>query len=179
MDGKTIMELALNQGADKAAALLTQDVVFDTMFRDICKSNGCGNYGKCYMCPPDVGDIEDLIWKAQTFGNAVMYQAIYAIEDSFDFEGMQAAGKAFNLCARRIQEKAIEMFKEPWLHLAAGGCRVCETCAKRGNLPCRSPGEALASLESYGVDVYHTSSRAGLKYTNGENTVTYFGMLLF
>jgi predicted metal-binding protein len=179
MDVNSIMELALNQGADHTAVLLRQDIVLDAMFRDICKSNGCGNYGKCYMCPPDVGGIEELIEKAQTFDNAVMYQAIYAIEDSFDFEGMQAAGKAFNLCARRIHEKAKEMFQEPWLHLAAGGCRTCETCAKRENLPCRSPGEALASLESYGVDVYRTSSRAGLKYTNGANTVTYFGMLLF
>jgi predicted metal-binding protein len=149
------------------------------MFRDICKSNGCGNYGKCYMCPPDVGEIDELIRRARAFSNAVMYQAVYAIEDSFDFEGMQEAGKEFNLCARRIQEKAKEMFRGPFLHLAAGGCRVCETCARRDNLPCRHPGEAMASLESYGVDVYRTSSLAGLTYANGENTVTYFGMLLF
>jgi predicted metal-binding protein len=179
MDASIVMELMQNLGAGKAAFLSGKDIVFDTMFRDICKSNGCGNYGKCYMCPPDVGEIDILIKKAQAFSNAVMYQAVYAIEDSFDFEGMQEAGKAFNLCARRIQEKAKEIFSEPFLHLAAGGCRVCETCAKRDDLPCRYPGEALASLESYGVDVYRTSKSAGLKYTNGENTVTYFGMLLF
>ncbi len=179
MDAGSIMELMQNWGADKAAFLLGKDIVFDTIFRDICEGNGCGNYGKCYMCPPDVGEIGELIEKAQSFDNAVMYQAVYAIEDSFDFEGMQAAGNAFNQCSRRINEKAKEMFEGPWLHLAAGGCRVCDTCAKRENLPCRSPGEALASLESYGVDVYRTSSRAGLKYTNGENTVTYFGMLLY
>jgi predicted metal-binding protein len=179
MDVNTIIKLALDHGAGKAAFLLGKDIVLDTMFRDICKSNGCGNYGKCYMCPPDVGEIGELIEKARTFSNAVMYQAVYAIEDSFDFEGMQEAGKAFNLCARRIQEKAKEIFQVPFLHLAAGGCRVCETCAKRDDLPCRYPNEALASLESYGVDVYRTSARAGLKYTNGANTVTYFGMLLF
>jgi predicted metal-binding protein len=179
MDASTIIELMLDQGAGKAAALWGKDIVFDTMFRDICKSNGCGNYGKCYMCPPDVGEIEDLIEKARAFENAVMYQTVYTIEDSFDFEGMQEAGKAFNQCAQRINEKAREMFNMPWLHLAAGGCRVCETCLKRDNLPCRSPGKALASLESYGVDVYRTSRYAGLKYVNGENTVTYFGMLLF
>jgi predicted metal-binding protein len=179
MDANAIMELALSQGAGKAATLSQKDIVFDTMFRDICKSNGCGNYGKCYMCPPDVGEIGELIEKARAFSNAVMYQAVYAIEDSFDFEGMQEAGKAFNLCARGIQEKTKETFHIPFLHLAAGGCRTCETCAKRDHLPCRSPGYALASLESYGVDVYRTSSCAGLKYTNGANTVTYFGMLLF
>ncbi len=179
MDVSTIMELMQNLGAGKAAFLLGKDIVFDTMFRDICKSNGCGNYGKCYMCPPDVGEIGELIEKAKAYENAVIYQAVYAIEDSFDFEGMQAAGNAFNQCSRRIHEEAKEMFQGSFLHLAAGGCRVCETCAKRDHLPCRSPGEALASLEAYGVDVYRTSKSAGLKYTNGENTVTYFGMLLF
>ena len=179
MDGNTVRELALSMGAGNAAVLPQTDIVFDTMFRDICQSNGCGNYGKCYMCPPDVGGIDELIQKARAFDHAVMYQAVYAIEDSFDFEGMQAAGESFNLCARRIAKKAGEIIMTPWLHLAAGGCRVCETCAKREDLPCRYPEEALASLESYGVDVYRTASRAGLRYTNGANTVTYFGMLLF
>ena len=179
MDGNDVMELVLAQGAGRAAVLSQKDILFDTMFRDICKSNGCGNYGKCHMCPPDGGEIGELIEKARAFSNAVMYQAVYAIEDSFDFEGMQEAGKAFNLCSRRIHAKAGELFPNPFLHLAAGGCRTCEACARRDNLPCRSPGNALASLESYGVDVYRTSSRAGLKYTNGANTVTYFGMLLF
>ena len=179
MDGNTIRELMLSLGADNAAILSRQDIVFDEMFRDICKSNGCGNYGKCYMCPPDVGGIKELIEKARAFDHAVMYQVIYTIEDSFDFEGMQTAGEAFNRCARRIQAAAGGMTNLPRLHLAAGGCRVCETCAKRENLPCRYPGFALASLESYGVDVYRTAAHAGLKYTNGINTVTYFGMLLF
>lgn len=179
MDGKTVANLAISQGAGKAAALTGQDIVFDKGFRDICQSNGCGNYGKCHMCPPDVGGIEELIRQARAFENAVMYQTVYTIEDSFDFEGMQAAGDAFNLCARRIQAKAGELLHVPWMHLAAGGCRTCEACAKREELPCRNPAEALASLEAYGIDVYKTSSSAGLKYANGANTVTYFGMLLF
>lgn len=60
-----------------------------------------------------------------------------------------------------------------------GGCRICDTCAKRDNLPCRYPDKALPSLESYGVDVYRTTEPTPLKYINGQNTVTFFGMVLF
>lgn len=147
-------------------------------FRDICKSNACGNYGQCYMCPPDVGDIGELIQKVRSFETGVLYQAVYALEDSFDFEGMQAAGAAFNAASREIHKQAEKLIGIPWLHLAAGGCRSCEVCAKREGLPCHKPEEALPSLEAYGVDVYHTAANAGLSYINGKDTVTYFGMLL-
>lgn len=174
-----LLKLAVDCGTDQAAPLHREQIVLSADFRDICKSNACGNYGQCYMCPPDVGDIHELMAELRAFHAAVLYQAVYALEDSFDFEGMQAAGAAFNAASRTIHHKAAKLMTLPWLHLAAGGCRSCEVCAKREGLPCRKPEEALASLEAYGVDVYHTAENAGLKYINGQNTVTYFGMLLF
>ena len=33
-------------------------------------------------------------------------------------------------------------------------------------------------MESYGIDVYRTSTSTTLKYINGQNTVTYFGIIL-
>jgi hypothetical protein len=41
------------------------------------------------------------------------------------------------------------------------------------------PQKALSSLEAYGVDVYQTTQNTGLKYVNGPDTVTFFGMILF
>ena len=52
-------------------------------------------------------------------------------------------------------------------------------CAQLEDAPCRHPEEALTSLEGYGIDVYRTSKATDLKYINGENTVTYFGIVLF
>jgi len=65
------------------------------------------------------------------------------------------------------------------LHLGAGGCGVCKTCAKRTNEPCRYPKLAMASLEAYGINVSRLAAAAEMKYTNGANTVTYFGAVLF
>ena len=65
------------------------------------------------------------------------------------------------------------------LHLGAGGCRICAVCAVRTNEPCRHPDKATPSLESYGVDVASMAEAAGMKYINGQKTVTYFGAVLF
>ncbi|MBN1777729.1 MAG: DUF2284 domain-containing protein [Clostridiales bacterium] len=170
--------LILSCGAEKAAVIPNDSIVLSADFREICKSNACGNYGQCHMCPPDVGGIGELIRRVRAFDTAVLYQSVYTLEDSFDFEGMQAAGRAFNRMSRLIHGKAQKTLTRPFLHLAAGGCGYCETCAKKENLPCREPEQALPSLEAYGVDVYRTSLNAGLKYINGTDTVTYFGMLL-
>ena len=176
---EALIKLVLSCGAGNAAATEQSQVILSTDFRDICKGNACGNYGQCYMCPPDIGEIEDLFAQLRSFSSAVMYQTVFPLEDSFDFEGMQAAGEAFNRTSRDIQAQAALLFRQPWLHLAAGGCRVCDVCAKKDGLPCREPDQALSSLEAYGIDVYRTSVNAGLKYINGPDTVTYFGMLFF
>ena len=34
-------------------------------------------------------------------------------------------------------------------------------------------------MEGYGIDVYQTSKPTELKYINGQNTVTFFGIVLF
>ena len=37
----------------------------------------------------------------------------------------------------------------------------------------------MASLEAYGVNVSELASASGMKYINGQNTVTYFGAVFF
>lgn len=72
-----VVDLALSCGASNAAGIPAERIVLDAVFRDICQSNACGNYGKCYMCPPDVGDIHSMMEKVQTFHSAVLYQTIH------------------------------------------------------------------------------------------------------
>ncbi|MEG0766880.1 MAG: DUF2284 domain-containing protein [Clostridia bacterium] len=171
--------LALACGAHHAAALPPEKRVLDAMFRDLCANNACGRYGKCYMCPPDVGDIHALMREIQRYDHAVLFQTIQPLEDSFDFEGMQAASALHHRISRDVRQAASTRCTQGMLCLSSGGCGACEKCAKEENLPCRFPQEAMSSLEGYGVDVYHTAQNAGLSYINGVNTVTYFGMLLF
>ena len=172
---KLIQQAIEAAGAHRAAIVSQADIVYDPVFRDICASNACGMYGRCHMCPPDVGPIDELIAQAKEYPYGVLYQNVYTIEDSFDIEGMIEAKAAHSAFTRRIDA----MRAGDSLHLGAGGCGVCERCAKRDGLPCRFPEQALPSMEAYGVDVYHTAENAGMKYINGANTITYFSLLLF
>ena len=63
-------------------------IVLDRSFRAQCASNACGVYGKCWMCPPDVGEIEPLMAEIRKYKQTLWYQSIAQLEDSFDVEGM-------------------------------------------------------------------------------------------
>ena len=175
---ETIVKIALDCGAKKAQYPPGSTVITDSLFRKICEGNACGKFNRCHMCPPDIGNIEALMGEVKKYPHAVLYQTVGTLEDSFDFEGMMEAGKQHNLCSQAIRQK-LEGILPDHLHLTGGGCHLCDRCSKLDDLPCRHPEEALSSLEGYGIDVYRTSQATGLKYINGTNTVTYFGIILF
>ncbi len=162
-------------GSFKVGVVNVSDIVFDVGFRKLCEANSCGKYGKCWTCPPDAGEINELIAFAKQFDEAIIYQTVGELEDSYDFEGMMEAGKVHNKLTQKLQKITMDMEIEPSLHLGAGGCRVCEKCAKATDEPCRVPKLALKSLETFGIDVSQLARIAGMKYINGQNTVTYFG----
>lgn len=174
-----LCEIATDLGAYKAAVIPTGAVETDAIFRTMCASNACGNYGKNWMCPPDAGEIEVLMASLRDYSHVLVYQTVSMLEDSYDFEGMIEAGNAHNrlMCALRKQSGALPLSRA--LHLGAGGCRMCEVCAKRTNEPCRHPDLAVASLEAYGVNVSQLAKAAGMRYINGQDTVTYFGAIFF
>jgi len=171
--------LVKSVGVDNAEIVSVKQIVCDPVFRQQCASNACGMYGKCWMCPPDVGEITQLIEQVYKYQKAVLYQSIFKLEDSFDFEGMQAGGYRHFERSRTIDALLREAGFKDFLHLGKGGCGVCTTCAKVEGKPCRFPEKALPSLEAYGVNVSATVKHTSMKYINGTNTVTYFGMILF
>ncbi len=179
MDVQTLMDAALAGGACHAAMLDQSQVVLSDSFREICESNQCGGYGRCWMCPPYIGDIHDLMEQVRQYPHAMLYQTIGQLEDSYDIEGMFEAGAVHAQVSQQIQQAVKPLLQAPFLHLTCGGCHLCETCAKLEDKPCRFPDKALSSMEGYGIDVYQTAASTPLKYINGQNTVTYFGIILF
>lgn len=173
------VQTALALGAHRAAVIPVKDIVLDAGFRELCAANTCGQYGRCWMCPPDVGDIQELMQRVRGFGWALVYQTVGQLEDSYDIEGMNEAGSRHNTLARQLRERLRDGVFAGALHLAAGSCRVCERCARVDGQPCRFPDQALPSLEAHGIHVSKLAESAGMKYINGQNTVTYFGAVLF
>lgn len=178
MDVEILKKAILDCGAS-AVGSYSGEVPTDRSFRDACAQNYCGKYGKCWTCPPDIGDIDTLIATVKKYKRALTYQLVSPIEDSFDFEGMVDAKKKFFALTKKVQSFLTTSFKGEYLHLGAGGCGVCTKCAKEDNKPCRFPDQAIASLESYGVSVSALAKLVGLNYINGANTVTYFGAIFY
>ena len=65
MRKEEMLRYAAEAGADKAASVSVRDIPFDPSFRELCRQNACGQYGKSWMCPPHIGDIRELIARAQ------------------------------------------------------------------------------------------------------------------
>ena len=171
-------ERIVEKGAFKAAFVPISEVKTDVSFRAMCESNVCGKYGKCWTCPPDAGNINDLINSLQAFSRVLIYQTVSELEDSFDIEGMYEAGNRHN----KLLQSLMEIYNESTLgckvmHLGAGGCKFCERCAKEDGIPCRFPDKAVSSLEAYGINVSELAKSGGMKYINGQDTVTYFGAI--
>ena len=166
-------------GISAATVFSAKDIKFDSIFRDMCKQNLCGRYGKNYMCPPHNGEVDNLINDVLSYDDAVLIQTIYNIEDSFDFEGMTEGGEVHDkntTAVRKYLDENLEYDK--MLVLGAGGCKICEKCGAADNTPCRFPDKAISSVEGYCMNVADMTNSHGLKYINGENTVSYVSIFL-
>jgi len=173
-----LIQLALQAGAAKAEIISVDQIVTSAEFLEACRQNMCGQWGRCWMCPPDVGHIDELMARLRTYQHGLWYQTIGELEDSFDIEGMGEAKHRHVLLGQKLEEMVNPLLGRH-LHLTCGGCGLCEKCARIDDQPCRLPDKAMPSLEAYGVNVYQTTKSTALKYINGQNTVTYFGVVLY
>lgn len=171
--------LAIELGAAKAQIVEVDSIPFDAAFREQCAINYCGKYGRCWACPPDIGDIADNIAEAKAYKYALVFQTINPLTDSFDIEGMQEAQAKHYALTFALHAKAGELGFSEHMALGAGGCEICPRCSKLDDLPCLFPEKALPSLEGYGVNCQQLARLAKMKYINGQNTVTFFGAIFF
>lgn len=170
--------ICLEEGADQAAIIETRRLPFDKQLRAYCAANVCGCYGQNWACPPDVGEPDELIARIVGYRNALVFRAVGRLEDSFDFEGMMAAGRRFEELAQRIRKRIGPRFPD-YLLLTAGGCTHCPACSKTEGLPCRFPDRAVSSLEAYCIQVSQLATVCNMPYHSGPHTVTNFGAFLF
>jgi predicted metal-binding protein len=175
---QTLINLAKEAGAAGAGIAEVAHITFRPEFRAACAQNLCGKYGTCWMCPPDVGEIDDMIASAKKYQYMLVFQTIAPLADSFDIEGMERAAAKHNALTLTLAKKLEGVLEHP-LRLGDGACHVCPRCTKTDELPCAYPEEATASLEAYGIAVSELAEQSGLQYINGANTVTYFGGFLF
>ena len=164
-------------GIQEYGMISTAEIPFEQEIRKICEGNACRLYAKTWACPPAVGTIEECQERCLQYKTAMVFSAVYPLEDSFDFDGMEA-GKARHT---QLCPAIVKLFQEQYedlLILSAEGCGRCQTCTYP-DAPCRFPDTLYPSIESYGVEVNRLAAKAGVNYINGANTVTYFGCIAY
>ncbi len=178
MDDKleTLLTRISECGFKQTGVLPTSEIGFYEEVRELCRKNSCGMYAKNWACPPSFGTVEECRQTCLKYDKIVLVNGVFALEDSFDIEGMHAAMHGFKkqmdalfVIAREIYPRCLMMSNE--------GCARCGACTYP-HAPCRFPDRLFHPIEGYGINVYELSKKAGMNYINGKNTVTYFGAVL-
>ena len=162
----------------ESAQIPVSELVFSQELLNSCSTNVCGNFNKSWTCPPASESLEEQRKKIISWKNVFVFTTKHDLEDSFDFEAMT---KGMELHLRLTMEFRARLgHKFPFY--GAGCCPVCKD--EDGNNrcafpePCRFPEKKIGSIEAAGINVTELSKAAGIAYTNGQNTVTYFSMTL-
>jgi len=153
------------------------EIPFSQAVVDMCKANRCGKYGTCWTCPPGVGELSELESKIKSYKSACIFTCKYDLEDSFDIEGMLEGQKRAKLVLQSITDTLCND-GEKFMALGCEGCGLCEKCTYP-DAPCRFPEKAVPSVEACGINVVELAKKAGINYSNGANTVTYFCIILW
>ena len=155
-------------------------IVYSQEFRQLCEQNKCGHYDKNWMCPPAVGSFEDLKEQASRYKYGLVFQTVHKLSKRFDFEGMKDAARIHEKVTRKGQDHMMDTTGiKDVLPLGVGPCKVCKECTYMEGKECLFPDKAMASVESYGIDVGKLLKGCDIPYHNGKNTVSYVGCILF
>lgn len=173
-----LIELALMSGADRAALIDAREIPFAPELRQSCDQNTCGRFDTCWVGPPAIGPVDQLMARVLKFPVALVVQTIGQLEDSFDYEGMMAAKDRHEHVFRTIRPQLHDHFPgQETLDLSCGCCSLCDECTWPDQ-PCARPDEAVSAVEAYGINVNPMLLACGLKYNNGLSTVSYVSLFL-
>ncbi|MDR3314233.1 MAG: DUF2284 domain-containing protein [Oscillospiraceae bacterium] len=177
MDLTDLKARALAFGFSHAGALDAATLVVREEVRAMCADDRCGLYGKNWTCPPYCGELEENRRLLTQYRTGLLVQTTAQLEDDFDYEGMQEAGKKqkelFQGFLRELRRECSGL-----LALGSGGCGLCPNCTCPDS-PCRHPEEAAQSMEAFGLVVSDACTANGLPYYYGAGTLTYTGCYLF
>lgn len=172
-DPRTLSEI----GIYESGFISTAAIVFGEEVRQLCEGNVCRRYGTNWACPPAVGTLDACKKTCLAFDRAMVFSAKYLLEDSFDLDGMREGHREFKHVCDRLYALVKDTLPR-FLILSNEGCLRCKTCTYPAQA-CRLPDLLFPSVEGFGIYVNELAASANIRYINGANTVTYFGMLLF
>lgn len=164
----------------RAAVIHPSAVRHSSEFRKLCEQNECGHYGKNWTCPPQVGSYEELKERTGRYKKGIVFQTVYNMSVSREPRKLRKAFRAHDKALKKIVEYLQKRYGiRDMLRLGGGPCRYCEKCSAFDEEPCRYPDHAVASLESYGIDVGALVTLCGMPYKFEKDIVTLVGAVFY
>ena len=171
-----LLALAKSCGFTASAPLDPASIELKQAVRDMCQENTCGQYDKRWSCPPGCGNLEQCRTQLAGYSTGLLVQTTGAIEDSFDFEGIQDIEQQHKQHFDAMHEMLQPLYPK-LLPLGAGCCTRCKDCTYPA-APCRFPEKMVSSMEAYGMLVLEVCKANGLSYYYGPDTMTYTSCFL-
>ena len=176
MDIRKLEQMGMEQGFSHVVLLDCDTIELKPEVRQMCASGSCHKYDKCWSCPPGCGNLEQCRTHLSGYSTGLLVQTTGAIEDSFDFEGIQAIEQQHKQHFDAMHE-ALRPLYPKLLPLGAGCCTRCRDCTYP-DAPCRFPEKMVSSMEAYGVLVLEVCKTNDLPYYYGTDTMTYTSCFL-
>lgn len=176
MNDAQLAACAQAAGFSHWATLDVSTIVLKQEVRDMCATNSCGRYGKCWSCPPGCGSLEDCKQKLSAMSRGILVQTVGDMEDSFDFEAMMEVEAAHKAHFTQMYE-ALRASEGSVLALGTGCCTQCASCTYP-DAPCRFPEKMVSSMEAFGILVLEVCQANGLNYYYGSDQIAYTACFL-
>ena len=170
-----IVKIAKECGFDVVGDLDPQTLTPMDMVYDACKENKCGKFGTNWGCSPHDGKEADTKL-LRSYSNGLILQCIGRSEKRIDRKMYQETGERLSDAMRKLTDIMRKEYPE-CMALGAGGCRVCEECARPE--PCRFPQKRIVALEGYGIFVTQLCRDNGVEYNYGPGTISYNAAILW
>ncbi|MGB9812162.1 MAG: DUF2284 domain-containing protein [Thermovenabulum sp.] len=172
-NAKKVLEFAKScEGVTDVRLIDARDIVVDDRVRFQCSHSGCREYGKRFMCPPKVPDVEEFKKVLAHYIMALLIQIKGPAEDVLKLS------KLLHNAVYKTEKKAFSLGFPFAAGLIGGPCNLCEKCPEGENARCINREKARPSMEAMGIDVLKTCKNAGmnLEFKNGE--ITWTGLVL-
>lgn len=178
MNEEKIKSLISTFGFTNLKIIDTSILEFNSIFRDYCKENLCGNYNKNYSCPPKCKSAEEMKNKVLSYNTALVLTKNFVIEDLTDKDKIQ-------LCQKQLNDSLIKLKNEfancsiDCLMIGSSHCNLCKLCKLELKEPCAHPDLQFSCMSAYCINVKNLAEYCDMNYEYKNNSLSLFGMLVF
>ena len=147
------------------------------IWRDACKADDCGFYGKYWTCPPGVGSEETVEKKFKSYRHGLMVQLITEqVSCAVQPELFADICSTFNEMIRMVKAELLTEVTNVFM-LGMSNCTLCEECTYP-HAKCRHPEEMMPCISGHCVNVYRLWLALGHE-TADLSQSDFYGILLW